>query len=154
MVRAPARQPVPPTPRKRWFGLIGDCVERKTRSSLLARIRSPGYLSSYICRGHSNNLRFLADILVRGGSPQRGNQANIRARLTSLRVKRLQVQLLWPSDTTRRSTPSAAAVHIDRVRGHEFASVGANEQNQFADLLRFAEALHRHIVEELLDQLG
>ena len=53
-----------------------------------------------------------------------------------------------------RSTPSAAAVHIDRVRGHKFASIGANEQNQFADLLRFAEALHRHIVEELLDQLG
>ena len=52
-----------------------------------------------------------------------------------------------------RSTPSAAAVHIDRVRSHKFASVGANEKNQFADLLRFAEALHRHIVEELLDQL-
>ena len=58
------------------------------------------------------------------------------------------------SDTIPRSTPSAAAVHIDRVCGHKFASVGANEQNQFADLLRLAEALHRHIVEELLDQLG
>ena len=41
-----------------------------------------------------------------------------------------------PHDTTARSTPSA-----------KFASIGANEQNQFADLLRFAEALHWHIVE-------
>ena len=58
------------------------------------------------------------------------------------------------SDATIRSTPSAAAVHIDRVRGHKFASIGANEQNQFADFLRFAEALHWYIVEELLNQLG
>ena len=53
-----------------------------------------------------------------------------------------------------QSTPSAAPVHIDRVRGHKLASVGTNEKNQFADLLRFAKALHRHVVEELLDQLG
>jgi hypothetical protein len=57
-------------------------------------------------------------------------------------------------DSTARSTPSAAAVHIDRVRGHKFASIGANEQNQFADLLRFAETLHWYVVEELLNQLG
>jgi hypothetical protein len=46
------------------------------------------------------------------------------------------------------------AVHIDRVRGHKFASIGANEQNQFADLLRLAEALRWYIVEELFNRLG
>src|SRR5580693_9797921 len=50
--------------------------------------------------------------------------------------------------------PAAAAVHIDRVRGHERAGVRAHEQHQFADLLRLAETLHRHVFEEPLHQLG
>ena len=48
--------------------------------------------------------------------------------------------------------PAAAAVHIDRVRGHERAGVRAHEQHQFADLLGLAEALHRHVFEETLHQ--
>src|SRR3984885_15269310 len=52
------------------------------------------------------------------------------------------------------SPPAAAAVHIDRVRGHERAGVRAHEQHQFADLLRLAETLHRHVFEEALDELG
>jgi hypothetical protein len=53
-----------------------------------------------------------------------------------------------------QSTSLATAVHIYCVRGHEFAGVGANEQHQLANLLRFAEALHRHIVEKCLISSG
>ena len=53
-----------------------------------------------------------------------------------------------------RLPPAAAAVHIDRIRRHERAGVGAKKQHEFADLFRFAEPLHRHVLEELLDQFG
>ena len=53
---------------------------------------------------------------------------------------------------TPRSTPAAAAVHIDRIGGHEGASVRAHEQHELADLLGLPEALHRHVVQETLHQ--
>jgi hypothetical protein len=56
--------------------------------------------------------------------------------------------------TKTNSSPAAAAIHIDRVRGHELASVGAEKQHQFADFLRFAEALHRDVIQKTLDQFG
>src|SRR5262245_11229170 len=50
------------------------------------------------------------------------------------------------------SPPPAAAVHVDRVRGHEAACVRAHEQHELADLLGLAETLHRHVVQESLHQ--
>ena len=50
-----------------------------------------------------------------------------------------------------KSPPPAATVYVNRVRGHEPAGIGAKEQHQFADFLRLAEALHRHVFEETLD---
>src|SRR6516162_3710670 len=50
------------------------------------------------------------------------------------------------------STPTAAAVHIDRVRGHEGARIRAHEQYQFADFLRLPEPFHRHVTEKTLHQ--
>ena len=48
--------------------------------------------------------------------------------------------------------PAAAAVRIDGVRGHEGTCVRADEQHQFADLLGFAEPLHRDVLQKALDQ--
>src|SRR6202034_4461012 len=48
----------------------------------------------------------------------------------------------------QHSAPAAAAVHIDRVRGHEWAGVRAHEEDKLADFLRLAEALHRHVFEK------
>src|SRR6185312_12724853 len=50
------------------------------------------------------------------------------------------------------SAPAAAAVHVNGIRRHERASVRAHEQHQFADFFRLAEAAHRNVVEEALEQ--
>src|SRR2546427_574714 len=42
-----------------------------------------------------------------------------------------------PYAILHRSPPPPPAIHIDRIPGHERAGVGAHEQHQFADLLRF-----------------
>src|SRR3984957_10083954 len=52
------------------------------------------------------------------------------------------------------SPPAAAAVGEDRVGGHERAGVRAHEQHELADLVGLAEAFHRDVLEETLDQLG
>ena len=50
------------------------------------------------------------------------------------------------------SAPTATAVHVDRVRGHEGARVRAHEQHQLGDFLRLSEPLHRHVIEKTLHQ--
>src|SRR6266487_1873101 len=56
----------------------------------------------------------------------------------------------WPQIGS--STPTTAAVHIDRVRGHEGARIRAHEQHQFADFLRLPKTFHRHVIQKPLHQ--
>src|ERR1700752_3893840 len=50
------------------------------------------------------------------------------------------------------SAPAPTAVHVDGIRVHEAARVGAHEQHELADFLRLPEALHRDVVEKSLQQ--
>src|SRR5262249_16176322 len=57
-------------------------------------------------------------------------------------------------DSRSPLAPAAAAVHVDRVRGHVVAGIRAHEQHQFTDFLRLAEPLHWYGLQKTLHQLG
>src|SRR4029079_16226903 len=80
---------------------------------------------------------------------------------------RMTKERMLQSDRSLLLPPAAAAVHVDRIGRHESARVPAEEKNQFArlgglhegrhqfaDLVRLAEALHRHVLKKALKEFG
>ena len=52
------------------------------------------------------------------------------------------------------SAPATAAIHVNSIGRHERAGIRTHEEDEFSDLLRLAETLHRHVVEKSLNELG